>query len=58
MFPTGEARPNASNLCHNAGQVVPNLVVAKVGAGGAVSIFNDAGSTDVIADVAGWFDAG
>jgi hypothetical protein len=58
VFPAGESRPNASNLFFVAGQVVPGLVVAKVGVGGTVSIFNDAGTTHVIADVAGWFDAG
>jgi hypothetical protein len=29
--------------------------VVKVGAGGTVSIFNSAGTTDVVADVVGWF---
>jgi hypothetical protein len=33
---------------------VPNLVVAKVGTGGKVSIFNSAGTSHVVADVAGW----
>jgi hypothetical protein len=31
------------------------LVIAKVGDGGKVSLFNFAGSTDLIADVVGWF---
>ncbi len=34
---------------------MPNLVVVKVGAGGKVELFNNAGSTHVIADVAGWY---
>jgi hypothetical protein len=38
------------------GQTVPNLVVAKLGANGNVSLYNVAGTTHVIADVAGWFD--
>jgi hypothetical protein len=58
VFPAGGARPNTANLNFIAGQVVPNLVVAKLGTGGRVSIFNQAGATDVIADVSGWFDAG
>jgi hypothetical protein len=37
------------------GQAVPNLVLAKLGQGGKVSIFNFTGSTNVIADVMGWF---
>lgn len=58
VFPTGEALPNASNVNFSAGQTIPNLVVAKVGAGGKVSIFNNAGTVAVIADVAGWFPTG
>ncbi len=55
VWPAGEARPLASNLNLAAGQDVPNLVVAKVGANGQVSIFNASGSTHLIVDVAGWF---
>jgi hypothetical protein len=55
VFPSGENRPDAANLCFVAGQIVPNLVLVKVGAGGNVSLFNSGGSTHVIADVAGWF---
>jgi uncharacterized protein YkwD len=56
VFPTGEAVPAASNLNFTPGQTVPNLVVAKLGANGNVSLYNVAGTTHVIADVAGWFD--
>src|SRR4051794_39830556 len=55
VWPAGEPRPTASNLNFVAGQTVPNLVVAKVGAGGKVSIFNFTGATDVVVDVMGWF---
>jgi plastocyanin len=54
-WPSGEARPNASNLNYKPGQVVPNLVVVKVGAGGFVNLFNELGQVDVIADVVGWY---
>ena len=54
-WPTGLARPLASNLNYVPGQVVPNLVKVKVGFGGKVSLYNHAGSTDVAADVAGWY---
>ncbi|MDP1804746.1 MAG: hypothetical protein Q8K72_06245, partial [Acidimicrobiales bacterium] len=57
-FPAGEALPLASNLNFRPGQTVPNLVVAKQGAGGRMAIYNAAGTTHVIADVAGWFDLG
>jgi FtsP/CotA-like multicopper oxidase with cupredoxin domain len=59
VFPTGTTAPNASNLNFGAGQVVPNLVLAKAGTGGKVSIRNGSvGTTDVVADVAGYFVSG
>ncbi|HTJ73922.1 MAG TPA: CAP domain-containing protein [Acidimicrobiales bacterium] len=58
VYPTGEAMPLAANLNFVPGQTVPNLVTAKVGANGQVTIFNGAGTTQVVADVAGWFDVG
>jgi hypothetical protein len=48
----------ASNLNYSAGQTVANLVVAKVGADGRINFFNNAGSTHVVADVAGWYGPG
>ncbi len=50
--------PLASSLNFGPGQTVANLVIAKVGTDGGVSILNAAGSTHVIADVAGWLPAG
>jgi uncharacterized protein YkwD len=58
VFPAGEPLPLAANLTFAPGQTVPNLVVVKVGAGGKVAINNALGSTHVVADVAGWYDAG
>jgi hypothetical protein len=58
VFPTGVARPLASNLNFVPGQTVPNLVIAAVGTAGTVQIFNSAGNVDVIADVVGWFTDG
>ncbi|HEX2047605.1 MAG TPA: right-handed parallel beta-helix repeat-containing protein [Acidimicrobiales bacterium] len=54
-WPAGVTRPDVSNLNFVAGQTVPNLVVVKVGAGGKVNLSNHAGSTHVVADVAGWY---
>jgi hypothetical protein len=54
-WPAGQNRPLASNLNFLPGQTLPNLVVVKVGAGGKVDLFNNAGSTDIVVDVAGWF---
>jgi hypothetical protein len=58
VWPAGTDRPIASNLNFTAAQTIPNMVIAKVGAGGQISIFNAAGTTDVIVDVLGWFPAG
>jgi uncharacterized protein (DUF1501 family) len=55
VWPKGEPLPNASSLNFNAGQTVPNLVIAKVGADGQVNIFNAFGQAHVIADVVGCF---
>jgi hypothetical protein len=55
VYPAGSTRPLASNLNWVAGKTVPNLVEAPLGAGGAVTIYNGAGSTDVVADVEGYF---
>jgi hypothetical protein len=49
-------RPTASDLNWTAGLTVPNLVVVKVGADGKIDIYNLGGSTDVIADVVGWYN--
>src|SRR5437763_1845938 len=58
VWPTGQARPTASNLNLAPGQTAPNLVVAKVGSNGRVSIYNAQGFTHVVVDVAGWYSDG
>jgi hypothetical protein len=55
-YPAGEPMPVASNLNVVAGQTRPNLVVARVGAGGKVSLYNFNGDTHLVADVVGWFN--
>ena len=55
VYPNGAARPATANLSFDAGQTVPNLVVAEVGAEGKVAVYNAAGTVQVILDVAGWF---
>jgi hypothetical protein len=55
LHPTGEARPLASNLNFDAGETVANRVMAKLGTGGRVTIYNGSGSVDVIVDVGGWY---
>lgn len=58
VWPNGAPKPVASNLNMTSGQTVPNLVVAKVGDGGTVNLFNAYGSTHLVADVLGWFPMG
>jgi beta-glucanase (GH16 family) len=55
VWPTGAVKPLASNLNWAAGQTVPNRVFVPIGTGGQVSVFNFAGSTDVVVDVSGYF---
>lgn len=58
VYPSGTAMPLASNLNYVAGQTVPNLVIVTVGSNGAVSFTNASGGTvDLVADVAGYFNA-
>lgn len=49
------AMPATSNLNIDDGNPVPNLVLARVGAGGKIRITNFLGPTHTIADIAGWF---
>ncbi|MCE9623434.1 MAG: hypothetical protein K8R99_13930 [Actinomycetia bacterium] len=53
-FPCGQPVPNASNLNFAAGTTIPNLVVARVGAGDQVCFFSSA-TTDLLVDVSGYF---
>jgi hypothetical protein len=54
VFPCGQPQPNASNLNYKAGDVIPNAVLAKVGAGGKVCFYTFA-ETDLLIDVGGFF---
>jgi hypothetical protein len=54
-WPTGTTMPLASNLDWTAGVTIPNRVFVPIGTGGQVSVFNSAGSVDVIIDVSGYF---
>jgi uncharacterized protein (DUF1800 family) len=53
-WPCGTARPNASNMNFEAGDVLANGVIAPVGAEGKVCVFASK-LTDVIVDLVGWF---
>jgi hypothetical protein len=57
VWPTGEPQPFTATHNFVPNLTVGNLVLAKVGVGGNVSIFNSHGTTHVIADVVGYFSA-
>ncbi|MHB8508782.1 MAG: hypothetical protein ACYDGR_09065, partial [Candidatus Dormibacteria bacterium] len=52
----GSPPPNSSDLNFGPNTTRANLVVVQVGQAGAVDIYNFNGSTNVIADVEGWFE--
>ena len=56
LWPTGSPRPSSSSVNFVAGSVTSNLVTVKIGTGGAVSFFNAVGSTNVVADIVGYYD--
>ena len=58
VYPSGSQAPLASNLNYTAGEAVPNLVEVALGSNGGISIFNSAGSVDVLVDVEGYVGPG
>jgi trimeric autotransporter adhesin len=56
VYPCGEPRPLASSLNAVLGSTVPNLVIAKIGAGGKVCMFNQT-ATHLVVDADGYFPA-
>ena len=56
VYGTGSARPGVSSLNFVAGQTVPNLVIAPVGTGGKVDLYNgSSGTIQILADVSGYY---
>jgi hypothetical protein len=58
VFPDGEQRPTASNLNKVGSGPAANLVTVKVGATGAIRVYNFGGSAHVIVDVNGYYVPG
>ena len=54
VYPKGSARPVASNLNVVRDQTVANMVMTGIGDDGAVVVYNNLGTVDVIIDVTGW----
>ncbi|HZP52441.1 PKD domain-containing protein [Actinocrinis sp.] len=58
-YADGTTRPTTSNLDFSAGQTVPNMAIVPVGADGKIELYNGSGgTTDLIADVAGYYGQG
>lgn len=56
VFPSHEGDvPLVSNLNVVAGRDEPNMVLARLGDGGAVSLFSQSGQLDLVVDAYGWF---
>ncbi|MBB4904142.1 hypothetical protein [Actinophytocola algeriensis] len=54
-YPTGEARPEASNLNLGAGKTRANAVVVATSYERQVTLYNNSGSTHLVADLAGYY---
>jgi|CXWL01.1.fsa_nt_gi uncharacterized protein (DUF1501 family) len=55
VYPAGGERPLASNLNATAGQIIPNMVLARLGTNGSAALYNNEGTVDLVADVMGYF---
>jgi hypothetical protein len=58
VYADGVPMPVASNLNFVAGQTVPNLVIAPVGADGKIDLTVTDASAQLIADVSGYYLSG
>ncbi len=56
VYPCGEIRPTTSNLNFTAGDVIPNMVVARVGAAQSVCFYSSV-LIDLLVDVSAYFPA-
>jgi uncharacterized protein (DUF1501 family) len=55
VYPAGGERPLASNLNASAGQIIPNMVLARLGTNGSAAFYNNQGGVDLVVDVMGYF---
>jgi hypothetical protein len=56
-YPTGGSFAGTSNVNPPAGKTVSAVVVVQLGTAGAINIFNDVGSADIILDYFGYYAA-
>ncbi|MFI9008156.1 hypothetical protein ACIGNX_13105 [Actinosynnema sp. NPDC053489] len=57
-YPTGVTRPTASSLNYTPGWTGANSVTVKVGADGAVNLYNNGAPVHLVADVNGFYSGG
>ncbi len=55
VWPDSSSRPTASNLNPSNRNPVPNFDIVSTGSDGFVDFFNQSGSVDLLADIAGYF---
>ena len=55
VWPNGTPRPSPSDVNWPAGSTVPSLVIAHLGAGGQILLYNNAGSANVVVDLLGYY---
>ncbi len=56
VYPTGSTRPTTSSINFTKGWTGANTVTVPVSAGESFDIYNESGSTQVIADIIGYYD--
>ncbi|WP_158702337.1 PKD domain-containing protein [Kitasatospora sp. MMS16-BH015] len=54
-YPSGGTRPTVSSLNFTAGQTVANAAVVPVGPDGTITLYNHSGTTQLIADLNGYY---
>ena len=54
-WPDQSPRPLASDLNWTVGETLASLAVVELSSAGTVDLYNAAGTTEVIVDVAGWY---
>lgn len=57
VYPDSTTKPNTSNVCFTTGEISSNLSIIPV-INGNIDIWNFSGTTDVVADVSGYYSAG
>jgi hypothetical protein len=57
LYPAGATTPTASNLNLTTGETTADLVTVALGTAEAVTVYNHAGTINVVADLEGWYSS-